>query len=129
MRTMTMTRIHRTLAEQEVTARYDQDERVLWLGTSTPWVARRWQRARSAVRVVAMIGGEAASWEVKLPWPGSKARWLKAFSLSLPVVTRKDSSRAPSHSTERLRPSNEHRARVGQVEVTPYAAAEALRMP
>ena len=100
------TTIHRTLAEQEVTARYDQEERTLWLGTSTPWVARRWQRARYAVRVVGTVGGEPASWEVKLPWAGQKASWLRALSLSLPVPNRKAHSLAQSRSTERLPPSN-----------------------
>ena len=63
--------IHRTLAEQEVTARYDQEERVLWLGTSTPWVARRWQRASYAVRVVGTVGGAPVSWENQAPVDGA----------------------------------------------------------
>ena len=119
-----MTTIHRTLAEQEVTARYDQEERVLWLGTSAPWVARRWQRARYAVRVVGTVGGEPASWEVKLPWPGHKTPWLRAVSLSLPVVTRKAGSSAGSHPTERLPPSNgiQARDRAVPAEVVPSGA-------
>jgi hypothetical protein len=101
----------RTLAEQELTARYDQEERVLWLGTTTPWVARRRQRARYGVRVVGTIGGEAASWEVKLPWTGQKTPWLRALSLSLPVVTRKAGSCAQSRSVGRLPASNGAEAR------------------
>src|SRR4029450_4177827 len=80
---MTMATIHRTLAEQEVTARYDQEERVLWLGTTTPWVGGRWERAHYPVRVVGSVGGQPASWEVKLPWGGRKTPWVQAFSRSL----------------------------------------------
>jgi len=113
-----MTTIHRTLAEQEVTARYDQDERVLWLGTSTPWVARRWQRARYAVRVVGTVGGAPASWEVKLPWAGRKTLWVRAFSASLPRATKQAAdttgngrSRAQSAPAGALSPSTEQGAR------------------
>jgi hypothetical protein len=79
-----MATIHRGSAEQEVTFRYDQQERVAWLGTTTPWVARRWQRAHYAVRVVGQIEGQPASWEIKLPWDGRRRTWLRVLGLSLP---------------------------------------------
>src|SRR5262245_11680356 len=111
-----MATIHRTLAEQEVTFRYDQAERVAWFGTTTPWVARRWQRARVPVVVVIRYpDGTPASWEAKLAWSGRKAPWLRLVSLSLPVAARKAGSGAGSHPTERLPLSNGARARGLQV--------------
>src|SRR5262245_10726495 len=77
-----MATIHRTLAEQEVTFRYDQAERVAWFGTTTRWVARRWQRARYPVRV--RVDGQPASWGVKLRWDGHRRTWLRVLGLSLP---------------------------------------------
>jgi hypothetical protein len=79
-----MATIHRTLAEQEVTFRYDQAERVAWFGTTTRWVARRWQRARYPVRVLSRVDGQPASWGVKLRWDGHRRTWLRVLGLSLP---------------------------------------------
>ena len=74
----------RTAAEQEVTFRFDQEEQILWAGTTTPRVATRW---RAAAYPVVCIGrerdGTECSWEVKLPWTGSKRPWTRLFSLSV----------------------------------------------
>jgi hypothetical protein len=103
-----MARIHRTLGEQEVTFRYDQDEREAWFGTTTPWVARRWQRAHYPVRVLSRVDGQPTSWEVKLPWDGHRRTWLRAFGLSLPKTgaTSRDRAGGPARS-----PTNGSRVR------------------
>ena len=71
----------RTRAEQEVTFRWDQEERVLWAGTTTPWVAAKWARHGQPVAVLSRErDGTPCSWEVKIPWTGSKRTWLRCFS-------------------------------------------------
>ena len=70
----------RSFAEQEVTFRWDMEERVLWAGTTTPWVAAKWERNGQPVRILSHDrDGEPCSWEVKLPWLGSKRHWLRCF--------------------------------------------------
>jgi len=118
-----MATIHRSQAEQELTARYDQEERVIWLGTTTPWIARRWQRARYAVQVIGTVGGAPASWEAKLPWTGRKAPWLRALSLSLPTVRASAASRAANTATAVLSPANETLPKVTRVGI-PLAPAQ-----
>jgi hypothetical protein len=75
----------RTRAEQEVTYRWDQEERVLWAGTTVPWIAAKWARSGFAVRILSYDpGGNACSWEVKSPWTGSRRPWSRLFQDALP---------------------------------------------
>jgi hypothetical protein len=74
----------RSAAEQEVTFRWDQEEQVLWAGTTTPRVAIRWRKASYAVVCIGRDrDGTECSWEVKLPWTGSKRPWTRLFSLAV----------------------------------------------
>jgi len=74
----------RSLAEQEVTFRWDQEERVLWAGTTTPWVAARWTRHGQPVTVLSRErDGTPCSWEVKLPWTGRRRAWSQVFQQAL----------------------------------------------
>ena len=79
----------RTLAEQEVTFRWDQEERVLWAGTTTPWVAAKWARHGLPVEMLSHErDGTPCSWEVKLPWTGSRRPWTAVFRNALPSPLR-----------------------------------------
>jgi hypothetical protein len=81
--------VARTLAEQEVTFRWDQEECVLWAGTTTPWVAAKWTRHGHPVRVLSQErDGTPCSWEVKLPWMGSRRAWSAVFQHALPSSSR-----------------------------------------
>jgi hypothetical protein len=74
----------RTKAEQETILRWDEADHVLWASTTTPRVARRWQRARYHPRVLGRsTDGVPQSWEVKLLWTGRKQSWLRLVSLAL----------------------------------------------
>jgi hypothetical protein len=74
----------RTLAEQEVTFRWDQEERILWAGTTTPWVAAKWERNGQPVTVLSHErDGTPCSWEVKLPWTGRRREWSRLFQQAL----------------------------------------------
>jgi hypothetical protein len=74
----------RTLAEQEVTFRWDQGERVLWAATTTPWVAAKWERHEQPVTVLSHErDGTPCSWEVKLPWTGRRREWSRLFQQAL----------------------------------------------
>jgi len=76
--------MRRSFAEQEVTFRWDQEERVLWAGTTTPWVAAKWTRKGHAVTVLSREkNGMPCSWEVRLPWNGSRRPWTALFQQSL----------------------------------------------
>jgi hypothetical protein len=94
----------RTAEEQETLARWDEAEHVLWATTTTPRVARRWQRAGYMPRVLSHYAdGEPATWEVKLPWTGQKTPWLRVLGLgmsrwrpSVRPVRRPDDTAAPS---------------------------------
>src|SRR5262245_65274843 len=92
--------LKRTRAEQETLFRFDCEERVLWASTTTPYVARRWPRARIPVVVLSRYpDGTAATWVAKLPWTGRKTAWVRLVSLSLPTVRGDDNSRAPDTAT------------------------------
>ena len=74
----------RTLAEQEVTFRWDMEEHVLWAGTTVPWVAAKWERNGQPVRILSRErDGTPCSWEVKLPWTGKRKPWSALFQQSL----------------------------------------------
>ena len=92
----------RTLAEQEVTFRWDQEERVLWAGTTTPWVAAKWARKGHPIRVLSQErDGTPCTWEVKIPWTGSRRPWLAVFRDAL------SPSSAPAHEGTSTDPSAE----------------------
>lgn len=100
----------RTKAEQETLFRFDCEERVLWATTTTPWVARRWTRARVPLVVLSRYpDGTSASWEAKLGWTGRKADWLRLIRLSLPTVRSEAGSRAESTPERVLSPANRSR--------------------
>jgi hypothetical protein len=81
---MTKTKVSRTAAEQETTFRFDEEEHVLWAGTTTPRVAARWQKAGYDVRVVGMDrAGTPQSWEVKLQWMGRRTPWTRLIGLAI----------------------------------------------
>jgi len=102
----------RTKAEQETLFRFDCEERVLWATTTTPWVARRWARARVPVVVLSRYqDGTPASWAAKLAWTGRKTAWLRVVSLSLPTVRAGADTRAADTASAVLRPANGTRAR------------------
>lgn len=96
----------RTFAEQEVTFRWDQEERMLWVGTTTPWVAAKWARLGFPVQVLSHErDGTPCSWEVKLPWTGSKRDWLRVFSGALFPSSRStlDATNAPAPAADEPR--------------------------
>ena len=82
----------RTREEQETTFRWDEAERVLWAGTTTPWVARRWGQLKYPVVVLSMSNGTPCSWEVKLPMVGPKGRLTRLFSSAFHVGKRADTA-------------------------------------
>jgi hypothetical protein len=91
----------RTLAEQETTFRFDEEERVLWAGTTTPRVAARWRRARFPVTVLSRDrDGAACSWEVKLPWRGNTRPWSRLFRLGMSRWMPNAASVAPSRAED-----------------------------
>jgi hypothetical protein len=86
----------RTKAEQETLFRFDCEERVLWASTTTPWVARRWSRARMPVTVLSRYeDGTPASWEAKLKWTGQKKPWLRLLSSALFKAGRRERPNVP----------------------------------
>jgi hypothetical protein len=83
-RAMTKANVSRTAAEQETTFRFDEEERLLWAGTTTPRVAARWEKEDYDVRVIGTDrAGTPESWEVKLPWTGQRRHWLRLMGLSI----------------------------------------------
>jgi hypothetical protein len=93
----------RTLAEQESTFRWDQEERVLYAGTTVPWQAAKWARSGFEVRVLSYDqDGHPCSWEVRLPWTGSRRQWSRLFQDALPA------SRASRKTVTRLRSRRRH---------------------
>jgi hypothetical protein len=120
----------RTKAEQETLFRFDCEERVLWASTTTPWVARRWQRARVPLVVLSRYpDGTPATWEAKLPWTGRKAAWLRLVSLSLPTVRASAHPRAADTATAVLPPPNGTRPRDGLGLRAAIQRRDALEVP
>jgi hypothetical protein len=86
----------RTKAEQESLFRFDCEERVLWASTTTPWVARRWSRAKVPLVVLSRYpDGTPASWEAKLAWQGRKQPWLRLVSLAVFKAGSRERPNAP----------------------------------
>jgi hypothetical protein len=84
----------RTPDEQETTFRWDEAERTLWACTTTPRIAGRWQRAGYPVTIIGRERDSPASWEVKLPWSGTKRPWMRLISLGMSQWN------APARSTD-----------------------------
>lgn len=95
------TAMGRTLAEQENTFRWDREELVLWAGTTATGVAAKWEKAGYAVRVLSRDQeGAPCSWEVKLPWTGSKRPWSRLVSLAMPSMRVPDDALARSSADD-----------------------------
>lgn len=56
-----------TKAETETTIRWDDEERVLWLGTTSAAVVRAWAKAGIPARVLGLVNGQPRSWEARVP--------------------------------------------------------------
>jgi hypothetical protein len=90
----------RTKAEQETLFRFDCEERVLWASTTTPWVARRWNRAKVPLVVLSRHpDGTPATWEARLPWTGSRKPWTRLFQQSLFPARSSANLPSPSRSS------------------------------
>jgi hypothetical protein len=69
----------RTKAEQETTIRWDEEERLAWLCTTTPAVQRRWARLGIRWQVHSRYpDGAPATWVAKIDFRAVKLRRVDA---------------------------------------------------
>lgn len=73
----------RTMAEQETTIRWDNEEMVLHACTTCPRTMRRWQRHGYSIRVLSTTGGEPCSWAVTLP-ATIRGDWTRFLGRTVP---------------------------------------------